>query len=238
MSDDASGSRSSKTGGPAAGRKKRGLNPIVEFVGLIAIAILLALGIQALLVKPYRIPSESMEPLLVTGQRVLVNRLSHHLGSDPSVGDVVVFHPPRGANSAQSGFQGTTAGSGECGDGDNIGEGRPCSKALGGEWTSENYIKRVVAGPGDRVSVRDGHVVLNGKQQDEPFISDTCEGAGTTNTPCSLPRTITIPAGHYYMMGDNRGKSNDSRFWGPVPRDWVVGGAFATYWPPKRIGGI
>jgi signal peptidase I len=236
VSDDAPGPRS-QTGASAAKRKK-GLNPIVEIVGLVAIAILLALGIQALLVKPYRIPSESMEPLLVTGQRVLVNRLSHHLGSDPSVGDVVVFHPPKGANSEQSGFQGTEAGSGECGDGDNISEGRPCSKSLGGEWKSENYIKRVVAGPGDRISVRDGHVVLNGKLQDEPFIKDTCEGAGTTNTPCALPKTITIPAGHYFMMGDNRGESNDSRYWGPVPRDWVIGGAFATYWPPKRIGGI
>ncbi|CAB4905772.1 unannotated protein [freshwater metagenome] len=250
MSDDVPAPRS-ETGGasvPPTGtdgasgrpgrRKRKQLNPIVELVGLVAIALLLALGIQALLVKPYRIPSESMEPLLVTGQRVLVNRLSHHLGSDPSVGDVVVFHPPKGANAEASGLQGQEAGSGECGDEDNIAEGRPCSQSIGGEWKSENYIKRVVAGPGDRVSVRNGHVVLNGRQQTEDFISDSCDGAGDTDTPCSLPKTITVPAGHYFMMGDNRGESNDSRFWGPVPRDWVIGGAFATYWPPKRIGGI
>lgn len=251
MSDDVPAPRSS-TGdatappspdGEVAGRvrkpkKRKQLNPIVELVGLVAIALLLALGIQAFLVKPYRIPSESMEPLLVTGQRILVNRLSHHLGSDPSIGDVVVFHPPKGARTDAGGDQGTPEGSGMCGDANNIEEGRPCSQSTGGEWTAENYVKRVVAGPGDRIAVRDGHVVLNGEQQEEDFISDTCEGAGTTNTPCSLPKTITVPAGHYYMMGDNRGESNDSRFWGPVPRDWVIGGAFATYWPPKRIGGI
>lgn len=237
MSDDTPEPRSS-TGAPAerktaTKKKKKGLNPLVELVGLVAIALLLALGIQAFFIKPYRIPSESMEPLLDVGQRVLVNRISHHLGSDPSVGDVVVFHPPKGAGSDQAG-----EGQAECATANNISEGRPCPQSVGGEWKSENYIKRVVAGPGDRVSVQDGHVVRNGKKQKESFISDTCNGAGTTDTPCTLPKTITVPKGSYYMMGDNRGESNDSRFWGPVPRSWVIGGAFATYWPPKRIGGI
>ena len=50
---------------------------------------------------------------------------------------------------------------------------------------------------------------------------------------CNLPKPITIPPDHYFMMGDNRGASDDSRFWGPVPRDWIIGKAFATYWPPR-----
>jgi len=53
---------------------------------------------------------------------------------------------------------------------------------------------------------------------------------------CNLPREITIPEDHYYMMGDNRGESADSREWGPVPKKWIIGKAFMTYWPPGRIG--
>ena len=53
---------------------------------------------------------------------------------------------------------------------------------------------------------------------------------------CNLPREITIPKGEYYMMGDNRGESADSREWGPVPKKWIIGKAFMTYWPPGRIG--
>ena len=94
-----------------------------------------------------------------------------------------------------------------------------------------NFIKRVVAGPGDRLRIDDGHVVLNGKQQTEPFAEPCGGGDG-----CDFPTEITIPAGHYFMMGDNRGSSDDSRFWGPVPEKWIIGQAFATYWPPKRIG--
>jgi signal peptidase I len=88
-----------------------------------------------------------------------------------------------------------------------------------------------VAGPGDRLSVQEGHVILNGERQRESYTRP-CGGSDD----CSFPREITVPADHYFMMGDNRGASDDSRFWGPVPREWIIGGAFATYWPPDRIG--
>ena len=84
---------------------------------------------------------------------------------------------------------------------------------------------------GDRLKVIGGAVYLNGKRQDESFARlDT--GCGI----CNLPREIRIPKGYYFMMGDNRGASADSREWGPIPKDWVIGQAFATYWPPNRIG--
>ena len=67
--------------------------------------------------------------------------------------------------------------------------------------------------------------------QSEPFIAPCAGGQG-----CDLPRPITVPRGYVFCMGDNRGASDDSRFWGPMPEDWVIGEAFATYWPPKRIG--
>ena len=190
---------------------------------IVALALGLALAIQAWIVKPYQIPSESMEPTLDVGQRVLVNRFIYDL-HDPHLGDIVVFHPPAGADNGT-----------ECGvkvDGtEPIASGMPCPQPTE-EESSQNFIKRIVAGPGDKLSIKNGHPVVNGiEKSDEPYIIP-CGSSG----PCNLPKSITIPPGMYFMMGDNRGASDDSRFWGPVPKDWIIGEAFATYWPPNRIG--
>ena len=190
---------------------------LLELVLIVAVALGLALGIQAFLVKPYRIPSPSMVPTLEIGQRVLVNRIGERF-SNPEVGDVVVFHPPTGAERTDN----------MCGD--TPPQGRVCLKPTARK-ADVNFIKRVVAGPGDRIRIQDGRVILNGEPQDEPFTEPCGGGDG-----CTYRREATIPAGHYFMMGDNRGSSDDSRFWGPVPAKWIIGGAFATYWPPKRIG--
>jgi len=190
---------------------------LLELILIVAVALGLALGIQAFLVKPYRIPSESMVPTLQIGQRVLVNRIGARF-STPDVGDVVVFHPPAGAEQDNT-----------CGAGQPL-NGQACAQPTK-QRADVNFIKRVVAGPGDTLAVRGGHVILNGKRQNEPFAQpcDASEG-------CDFPTESKIPAGHYFMMGDNRGSSDDSRFWGPVPEKWIIGQAFATYWPPKRIG--
>ena len=172
---------------------------------IVALALGLALGIQAFIVKPYQIPSESMEPTLDVGQRVLVNRFLYHF-SDPDIGDIVVFHPPLGAE------QGNACGARRQ-------PGAACAQPTP-EQADVNFIKRIVAGP-----------VVNGVKADEDFIRP-CRPGGE----CNLPTEITIPPDHYFMMGDNRGESDDSRFWGPVPRDWIIGKAFATYWPPKKVG--
>jgi signal peptidase I len=178
----------------------------------------LALAIQAWLVKPYQIPSQSMEPTLDVGQRVLVNRFLYHF-SDPDIGDIVVFHPPAGADEG-----------GECGAPPIATRACPRPTAT---RSDQNFIKRIVAGPGDTLSIRNGHPVVNGVEKtDEPYIMP-CEPQGGG---CDLPKPITIPPDQYFMMGDNRGASQDSRFWGPVPRDWIIGKAFATYWPPDRVG--
>jgi signal peptidase I len=192
---------------------------LLEYVLVVAIALGLALGIQAFLVKPYRIPSESMVPTLQVGQRVLVDRIGHRF-SDPKVGDVVVFHPPQGADTDT------------CGDNDRP-EGQACD-APTPHRASVNFIKRVVAGPGDTIYIKNGHVYRNGKREKDGYISQTCQGS--VGRGCDFTDPITIPPGHWFMMGDNRGESDDSRFWGPVPRKWIIGGAFATYWPPSRVG--
>jgi signal peptidase I len=192
-------------------------------VVIVALALGLALAIQAWVIKPYQIPSESMEPTLDVGQRVLVNRFLYNF-TDPSIGDIVVFHPPAGADNGT-----------ECGvevrgrEPEEI--GMPCPKPTAAE-SSQNFIKRIVAGPGDTLSIKNGHPVVNGVEKTDESYIIPCGSAQA----CNLPRQITIPADHYFMMGDNRGASDDSRFWGPVPRDWIIGEAFATYWPPDRIG--
>jgi len=210
---------------------KSRLHSLAELVIIVAIAVGLAFLVQAFLVKPYKIPSGSMEPTLVPGQRVLVAKVAYDLGS-PAVGDVVVFHPPEGAKQELCGPQPHVVVAG----------GRPCDQPIPKE-SSENFIKRIVAGPGEEIFVSEGHVYRcrpqgqqpcardQFKSSPEPFIKP-CHGQGE----CSFPDPIRIPAGHWFMMGDNRGESDDSRFWGPVPESWIVGEAFATYWPPDRIG--
>ena len=197
------------------GKSQKSGNSLVELVTIVVVALGLALGIQAFLVKPFRIPSESMVPTLEVGQRVLVDRVSPRF-SEPGRGDVMVFKPPAGADTSECGV--------------NHPEDQACPRHTPAK-SDTNFIKRVAGVPGDRLSVRRGRVYINGRLQKEPFIRPDA-----SCSICNLPRPITIPKGEYYMMGDNRGESADSREWGPVPEDWFIGKAFFTYWPPKRVG--
>jgi signal peptidase I len=198
---------------------------IVELVVIVAVALGLALGIQAFIIKPYRIPSGSMEPTLTIGQRVLVDRIGTHF-SEPHVGEIAVFHPPK---EAQKEVCGPTPHIVKLGD-------AACSEPEPVE-SSVNFIKRVVAGPGDEIYIKEGHVYRKaaGKSQ---FVreQDSYIRECGSSPECNFPTPIKIPAGHWFMMGDNRGESDDSRFWGPVPTGWIIGEAVATYWPPDRIG--
>jgi len=212
------GTAKSRSGSSRKTTRER--NPLVEIVGIIAVALLLAFVIQLLIVKTYRIPSESMEPTLNIGQRVLVNRIGTHFGN-PSVGDIVVFHPPDGADQ-----QPPVCGAASQG----VGTTTPCSVAST-TASSQTFIKRVVGVGGDRISIVNGHVIRNGVREKDSYIRP----CGATEQ-CNFPTTITVPAGSYYVMGDNRGNSDDGRFWGPVPKKSIIGRAFATYWPPDRIG--
>jgi signal peptidase I len=197
--------RTGADGTPTGKREKKASTgrTVLEYAVLAVVAVSVALLIQAFLVKPYRIPSESMQDTLLIGDRVLVDRISWRL-TEPERGDVVVFHPP---------FDGPV------------------------------LIKRIVGLPGDKLSLSDGAVYVNGRRLDEPYVR-RLDGEPVPSEPFdnglpwALQRPYTVPPGSYFVMGDNRIDSGDSREFGPVARDQLVGRAFARYWPPGRIGGI
>ncbi len=185
------------------GKRSSTTRTILEYVILAVVAIAVALLIQQFLVKPYRIPSASMEDTLLIGDRVLVDRISWRF-SEPQRGDIVVFHPP---------FDGPV------------------------------LIKRIVGLPGDVISLRDGSVYINDKLLDEPYVrvingQQVPSQPFTNGLPWSLQSPYLVPDGTYFVMGDNRTDSGDSREFGPVERGQFVGRAFAKYWPPGSIGGI
>jgi len=214
------------------GSVRRALGPMAGFVELVvtvAIAVGLAFLIQAFVVKPYRIPSGSMEPTLSIGQRILVNRLD----TKPALGDVVVFHPPHGADDEADETTGSQCGKASEGPG----TASPCDTPTSTE-SAQTFVKRIVGLPGDRLRIKNGQVYRNGKlekavgNQPEPCNAEV----QSSYHSCTFTQSITVPAGDFYMMGDNRGDSDDSRYWGPVPQKWIIGAAFFTYWPPSRIG--
>jgi signal peptidase I len=181
---------------------------LLEFVALIAIALLLLDGVQATLIKPFRVPTASMEPTLQIGQRVLVNRFIYDLHA-PQRGDIIVFH---------------AAGLLRC---VHPPAGETCPSAA-----NAYVVKRIVGLPGERISIRNGHPVINGKDlAREPYITPC------SHRPlCNISRAITIPPDHYYVLGDNRPESLDSRSFGPIRASAIVGQVIFTYWPPDRIG--
>jgi signal peptidase I len=188
--------------------------PVVEIVATVALALVLAESVQAAVVKPFVIPSQSMEPTLLPGQRVLVNRLAYDFGGTPARGDIVVFHPPSSLTCKA-----------------NVPLTEPCPQGVG-THASDYFVKRVIGLPGDTLSIKDGHPVINGRElANEPYITPCSD-----STSCNMPHAIVIPRGEYYMLGDNRGDSDDSRYWGPVRLSWIIGEVFATYWPIDRIG--
>jgi signal peptidase I len=161
-------------------------------------------------VGEYRVTSGSMEPTLQVGERLTATS-----SSAPAIGDIVVFHPPTGAHAVNP----------VCGVSDQGGgSSQPCGAPVAQE-SSAIFVKRIVAGPGDLVSILDGHVIRNGIRESDPYIAP-CTGG----EPCNFPTPVRVPAGEYYMLGDNRGMSDDSRFWGPVPRAWIIGTVVRCSW--------
>ena len=175
----------------------------------IVVAVAAVLAIKAWVVNPYRIPSSSMEPTLHCATSPVDDGCQAGT-SDRVLANRFVYHfsdPERGDVVV---FETPPEADEIC-------------PGPGGV-----FVKRLIGLPGDRLEGRDDGVYLNGELLSEPYVAG--------GDPGRVFDPVVVPEGHYFMMGDNRTSSCDSRDWGPVPRENLIGPVFALYWPPQRIG--
>ena len=218
--------------------KSRSSDSSWEQVSTFVVAILVALAIRAFVVEPFRIPSGSMFPTLLIGDHLFVNKFIY--GSripftdlrlpglrKPARGDVVVFSIARGSEAGGQIFPA---------------DARP-------DLPLDDFVKRIVGLPGDEIEIRGGRVYVNDERVElldtkAVFVDDVgrklavqrerldgCEHEVLDNpSHRSAPGRFTVPPGRYFMMGDNRDHSNDSRYWGTVRFEEIQGPAFILYW--------
>ena len=185
----------------ASGRKDR--NPwrwVGEWAAVLVVALAVALAVRAFVVQTFYIPSPSMEPTLMVGDRILVDKLSYHLHAIHR-GDIVVFGRPPGERATE-----------------NI----------------QDLVKRVVGLPGETIWSANGNVYVQGPDTKNKVIEVPEPVAGTPLGP-PIPRQ-TLVHGDYYVMGDNRSNSDDSRFFGPIPGNLIVGRVVMRIWPVSHLG--
>lgn len=181
---------------------------------LIVISVVVAIVIKTFFFQAFYIPSASMVPSLEVNDRVLVNKLSYQFGAIER-GDILVFDSPEAVEVERSLFQRVV---------------RRVGEATGLVSPDTVLIKRVVALPGQTIAVRDNQVYINDSPIAEPYLSD-----GVTTRDFEA---VTVPVDHVFMMGDNRNSSRDSRIFGPIHKDDVVGRAFVRVWPASRWSGL
>jgi len=150
--------------------------------------------------------SDVMLPTIAFDQELTLYEAAFE-DSDPEPGEVVAFTPPSGAFDNR------------CGAEFKLDSGCDAPTApVEGALADNTFVMRVAAGPGDEIAIESGRAVLNGERVDEPYVKPCPRKPG-----CELPAAITVPDGHVYVLGDNRAAAKDSRYWGPVPLDSILG---------------
>ncbi|MDD3013409.1 MAG: signal peptidase I [Candidatus Gastranaerophilales bacterium] len=194
---------------------KKILGFLKETVELVVTVLILVIIIRNGLGEPRWIPSASMRPTLIEGDRLIIEKVSGFV-STPKRGDILVFYPPD-EKLGQSPWNYFTR--------------------LVGYFNNDTaYIKRVVGLPGDTIEIKSGYgVLINGKYATEPYIAKS-SFIGCNKNGGMYCGPMKIPANNYFMMGDNRDNSQDSRYWGFLPKDRIIGKAYLRFWPINRIG--
>lgn len=184
-----------------------------ELAEIVLLTLILIIGIKNLIGEPRWIPTESMVPTLIEGDRVFIEKISsfNHVVKR---GDVLVFYPPKTILKHDPWDEFT--------------------RALGFLNNDIAYIKRLIGLPGDTIFVKeDVGVYINGKLLDEPYVNEIASFGCGTRAPYCGP--LKLKENQYFMMGDNRNNSLDSRVWGPLDGNRIIGKSFAVWWPLNRI---
>ncbi len=181
-----------------------------ELAVLVVTALVIAVVVKTFVAQAFYIPSGSMEPQLQVNDRIVVSKVSYRL-HDPRRGDIVVFDAPTDDSGDDDAPLPTRIV-------------RTIVQSIGlSPPSTDEYIKRVVALPGERVEGHHGKVLVDGRELIEPYLRP---GVATSDFAA-----VVVPPETVFVMGDNRANSSDSRIFGPVPRSTVVGRAFARVWP-------
>jgi len=186
---------------------RRSLGCALEIVETLVLTLVIYLVIHNFVAQPFEVEQRSMLPTIAENEYVLIDKISPRFDNYHR-GDIVVFQPPDGFSQGEVPF-----------------------------------IKRVIGLPGDTVSLQNGRVfvaVAGGSpvRLDEPYVVRGIDGTAADTLPKDAEATTswTIPEGTYFVMGDNRPDSQDSRYFGPIDRDLIVGRAWLRYFPLDRIG--
>jgi signal peptidase I len=188
---------------------------LIELPILAAIAIVVAVLIKTFIAQAFFIPSTSMVPQLKVNDRVVVSKLAYRL-HPPRRGDIVVFDAPPSEQATTKRSRNPV-----------VRVFRGAAEAIGIVQVRTEFIKRVIGLPGDMVQGQNGHVYINGRYLDEPYLAN---GVVTDDFG-----PVPVPHGYLFVMGDNRTDSRDSRVFGPIPRSKVVGRTIWRVWPPGHL---